>query len=142
MIKITPDLWLDENELQMDFIRASGPGGQNVNKVATGVQLHFDVSASSSLNEYVRQRLIFIGGKRITEKGILIIEARRFRTQAANRQDAIERLCQLLKETAQKPLARHKTRPTLSSKEQRLKTKHHRSRVKFLRGSVMQDNDS
>jgi ribosome-associated protein len=141
MIQITPALYLDENEIQMDFIHSSGPGGQNVNKVATAVQLHFDVAASPSLTGDVRQRLISLAGKRLTEKGILTIEAQRFRTQAANRQDAVERLVELVRKAAQKPRVRHKTRPTLASKEKRLNIKRLRSGTKHLRSSVAQEND-
>jgi ribosome-associated protein len=135
MIEITPTLRLDENELQMDFIHASGPGGQNVNKVATAVQLRFNAAASPSLTEDVRLRLMALARGRITENGILIIEARRQRTQAANRQDAIERLVELLRRAAEKPRVRHKTRPTLASKEKRLAIKRRRSVTKDLRRS-------
>jgi ribosome-associated protein len=141
MIQITPDLWLDEGEIQMDFVRSSGPGGQNVNKVSTAVQLRFDVAASPSLPEEVRQRLISLAHKRITDKGILIIDAQRFRTQAANRQDATERLVELIRKASQKPVVRRKTRPTLASKERRLDTKRLRSGTKHLRRSVPQDNE-
>jgi ribosome-associated protein len=135
MIEITPTLRLDENELQMDFIHASGPGGQNVNKVATAVQLRFNVAASPSLPEDVRQRLAIQARGRITENGVLIIEAKRHRTQAANRQDAVERLVELLRKAAEKPRVRHKTRPTLASKEKRLTNKRRRSVTKDLRRS-------
>jgi ribosome-associated protein len=133
MIPITPLISIDENELRLDFIRASGPGGQNVNKVSTAVQLRFDVSGSPSLPDDVRRRLLSLAGSRLTEKGELIIEARRFRTQAANRQDAVERLVQLIRKAAEKPAVRHPTRPTLASKKRRLETKKRRSETKRRR---------
>jgi len=133
MIPIIDSIALDENELRLDFIRASGPGGQNVNKVSTAVQLRFDASGSPSLPAEVRQRLLSLARGRITEKGELIIEARRFRTQAANRQDAIERLVQLIRKAAEKPAVRRATRPTLASKKRRLETKKRRSETKSLR---------
>ena len=133
MIPVTTSIALDENELRMDFIRASGPGGQNVNKVSTAVQLRFNAAGSPSLPDEVRQRLLSLAGSRITDKGELIIEARRFRTQAANRQDAIERLVQLIRQAAEKPAVRHATRPTLASKKRRLETKKRHSETKRLR---------
>jgi ribosome-associated protein len=133
MIQITPAIGLDENELEMDFVRSSGPGGQNVNKVSTAVHLRFDVAASPSLTEEVRRRLMVLAGGRLTDKGVLIIDAQRFRTQAANRQDAVERLVELVRRAAQKPRVRHKTRPTLASKEKRLEIKRRRSGTKDLR---------
>jgi ribosome-associated protein len=135
MIEIAPDIVLDENEIQMEFVRSSGPGGQNVNKVATAVQLRLNVAQSPSLPDDVRRRLISQAGKRITESGILIIDAERFRTQGANRQDAMERLVKLIRKAAEKPAIRHKTRPTMASKKRRLDTKHRRSETKNLRRS-------
>jgi ribosome-associated protein len=142
MIEITPTLHLDENELKMEFIHASGPGGQNVNKVATAVQLRFAVFASPSLPDDVRQRLMALAHNRITLNGELIIEAKRFRTQEANRQDATGRLVELLRKAAEKPRVRRKTRPTLSSKEKRLEIKRRRSGTKDLRRSVSHESDS
>ena len=135
MIPVTPRLSIDENEIQEAFIRASGPGGQNVNKVATAVQLRFDVARSPSLPADVRDRLIRLAGKKMTEGGVLLIEARRFRTQARNRQDALDRLIRLIRKAAEKPRIRRKTRPTLASKRRRMENKRHRGEAKRLRHS-------
>jgi ribosome-associated protein len=134
MLEITPSLQLDERELQIDFIRASGPGGQNVNKVATAVQLRFDVRASS-LPEEVKERLLQSAGKRITSEGVLLIEAKRFRTQEQNRDDAIQRLIELIRKSLIKPKARRKTKPSQASKEERLKEKKRRAEIKKMRQS-------
>ena len=124
-----------ERELQFDYIRASGPGGQNVNKVATAVQLRFDVVNSPSLTVDVKARLVKLAGKRLSDSGVLIIEANRFRTQEKNREDAIERLNELVRKASEKPKLRHKTRPTKASKEERLKEKKKRSETKKNRRS-------
>ena len=134
MIEISPTLQIDERELQIDFIRASGPGGQNVNKVATAVQLRFDVRASS-LPEDVKGRLIQQAGRRMTSEGVLLIEARRFRTQEQNREDAIQRLIQLVRKSLVKPKIRKKTKPSEASREERLKEKKKRGEIKKLRQS-------
>ena len=135
MIQITSSIVLDDREVQLDFIRASGPGGQNVNKVASAVQLRFDVLNSPSLPDDVRQRLSHLAGKRMTEDGILVIEASRYRTQDQNREDAVRRLVNLIQMAAQKPRPRHQTRPTLASKKRRLDSKQRRGETKKLRGS-------
>jgi len=134
MIEITPDLRIDESELQIDFVRASGPGGQNVNKVATAAQLRFDIRAAS-LPEEVKERLICIAGNRMTDEGILLIEAKRFRTQEQNRVDAIQRLIELIRRALVKPKARKKTKPTEAAKEERLKEKKRRGEIKKMRQS-------
>jgi ribosome-associated protein len=134
MLEITPSLKIDERELQFEFVRASGPGGQNVNKVATAVQLRFDLRASS-LPEDVKNRLISIAGKRVTNEGIVVIEARKFRTQEQNREDAIQRFIELVRKASVKPKARRKTKPTQASKEERLKEKKRRAEIKRIRQS-------
>jgi ribosome-associated protein len=130
MIAATPSIVIDERELQEAFIHASGPGGQNVNKLATAVQLRFDVRHSPSLPQSVRVRLEKLAGSRMTREGILVITAQRFRTQDRNRRDARERLADLIRDAAAIPKARRPTRPTLGSKERRLNAKSHRSRLK------------
>jgi len=141
IIRVTPAISIDENEIQEHFIRASGPGGQNVNKVATAVQLRFNVAGSPSLPHDVRERLAQLAGRRMTEEGILIIEARRFRTKEQNRQDAIDRLTRLIQKAAEKPKPRRKTRPTMASKKRRLNTKHRRGETKRMRRSVPPSGD-
>ncbi len=135
MIRITPEISIDERELKLEFIRASGPGGQKVNKVATAVQLRFDVIHSPSLPEDVRERLVRLAGKRMTEDGVLVIEARRYRTQERNRKDAIDRLISLIQKAAVQPKPRRKTRPTPASKERRLAEKRRKSEIKRQRRS-------
>jgi len=132
MIEITPTLQIDERDLQIDFVRASGPGGQNVNKVATAVQLRFDVRGSS-LPEEVKARLIQLAGNRITSEGSLLIEARRLRTQEQNREDAIQRLVDLVRRALIPPKPRKRTKPTAASRAKRLKAKKLRGDTKRLR---------
>jgi ribosome-associated protein len=133
MIPVTRNIAIDESELQFHFVRSSGPGGQNVNKVSTAVQLRFDVGNSPSLPGDVRTRLIRLAGRRITQDGILIIEARQFRTQERNREDAVERLKELIREAARKPKPRKKTKPTAAAKERRIENKKKRGEVKKAR---------
>ena len=133
MIRVNAEIELDEREIQEDFVRASGPGGQNVNKVSSAVQLRFDAAHCPTLPEDVRLRLRKLAGRRMTDDGILIIEASRFRTQGRNRADAMVRLIELIGAAAEKPKPRLKTRPTLASKKRRLEGKQQRGEVKRLR---------
>jgi ribosome-associated protein len=135
MICVTDTITIDDDEIHLDFIRASGPGGQNINKVSTAVQLRFDIRHSPSITDNVRSRLIELGGRRVTDAGVLIITARRHRTQRANREEAVERLVALVRRAAHKPKPRKKTRPTKASKQHRLKDKKRRAKVKESRRS-------
>ena len=132
MIQITPTFNIDERELQLDFVRASGPGGQNVNKVATAVQLRFDVT-HSSLPEEAKRRLIHLAGKRMSSEGVLLIEAKRFRTQEQNREDALQRFIELVRKALVPPKPRKRTKPTALSKAKRLKAKKIKADTKRLR---------
>jgi ribosome-associated protein len=135
MLKITDEISVDERELEERFVRASGPGGQNVNKVSTAVELRFDVGRSASLPEGVRVRLSRLAGRRLSDEGILVIRANRFRTQERNREDARERLAELIWQAATVPKRRVPTKPSRAAKERRRQEKAQRSRVKRLRGS-------
>ena len=139
MMRITSHLSINEEEIKEVFVRASGPGGQNVNKVATAVQLRFDVRHSPSLPEGVKARLIRLGGKRINEKGELVIEAKRYRTQERNRLNARERLIKLILRAAQNPKERRKTRPTVASVERRIEGKRSHGKTKKMRRPLKTD---
>jgi ribosome-associated protein len=133
MIRITSHIVIDDSEITESFIRASGPGGQNVNKLATAVQLRFDVRHSPSLPDEVRARLERIAGRRLTRDGVLVIAAQRYRTQERNRDDALTRLVELIQAAAVRPVKRRPTRPTFASKVRRLEGKKRRGDVKALR---------
>lgn len=140
MIRVTPTLFLEDSEISLEFLRASGPGGQNVNKVESAVRLRFDVRHSPSLPDPVRTRLERLAGSRLTKDGVLLIEAQRHRTQERNREDALDRLLDLIREAAAPPPPpRRKTKPTLGSKIRRLEGKKLRGDVKALRGKPLQD---
>jgi len=135
MIEITPTISLDDSEISLEFIRSSGPGGQNVNKVATAVQLRFDLRNSPSLADDVKERLIKLAGSRLTDEGILLIEAKRYRTQEQNRADAILRLTELIQKALKPPKKRRATRPTRASQMERIQSKKRRGEIKKLRRS-------
>jgi ribosome-associated protein len=141
MIEITDRIIINEDEIQLDFIRSSGPGGQNVNKVSSGVQLHYDVKNSPSLPEDVRNRLMRQAHNRITQGGILILEAKQFRTQEQNRQDAVERLIELIRTAAKKPKIRKRTKISKDSNRKRLEAKRRRGRIKRMRRSGSDYNE-
>jgi ribosome-associated protein len=133
-LQVTPALTIEETELQERFVRASGPGGQNVNKVATAVELRFDAERSPAIAAPVLARLRTLAGSRMTDDGVIVIDARTFRTQAQNREDARRRLADLIRRALVAPKRRRKTKPTAASKQRRLDTKRRRSHTKQLRG--------
>lgn len=137
MIQVTPRIALDERELVCDFVRASGPGGQNVNKVATAAQLRFDAKNSPSLDDETRHRLMKLAGRRLNTEGVIVIIAQRYRTQERNRADAIERLLALIRTAAEREKPRRPTQPSLGARRRRLDSKAKHSAIKRLRGSPL-----
>lgn len=133
MLQITPFLFLDESELQFEFIRASGPGGQNVNKVSSAVQLRFDLTNSSTLSPDVKERLVRLAGNRISGEGVLVIEAKRYRSQERNKADAIQRLVKIIQQATEPPKPRRATRPSVTSQAERLEGKKRRGALKRQR---------
>lgn len=139
MIRITATVHFDEREIEETFIRSSGPGGQNVNAVSTAVQLRFDVRQSPSLSSAVRRRVEALAGRRLTQDGVIVITARRFRTQDANRRDALHRLVELLSEAAEPPTVRKATMPPRASRRRRLEAKGRRAGLKKARSTQADD---
>ena len=139
MIPVTPEIALEEGEIEEQFIRSGGPGGQNVNKVATAVQLRFDAARSPALDEATRRRLRVLAGRRMTKEGVVVITAERFRTRERNRADALERLLDLIRRAAIAPKKRRPTRPTAGARQRRRADKVARSRTKRLRQSRADD---
>ena len=139
MIEITPSLSIDDSEVQLDFIRAAGPGGQNVNKVSSAVQLRFDVRSSPSLEPDVKERLVKLAGSRMTEEGVLIIEAKRYRAQEQNRFDALQRLTALIQKALVKPKERKATRPGVTASAARVGAKKRRGEIKRTRRYIPEE---
>jgi ribosome-associated protein len=138
MLRISRDIAIDENDLDIAFVRASGPGGQNVNKLSTAAQLRYDI-ARANLPPDMRARFVRIAGTRLTKDGVVVIHAQRFRTQERNRQDAVDRLLEMLREASIRPVPRRATKPTFASKQRRLEGKKRRSDVKSKRGRPFDD---
>lgn len=139
MLRITPAIWLDMNEITITYVRSPGPGGQNVNKLATAALLRFNIRTSAALTDTVRERLLHILSSRLTLDGDLIIKATRFRTQERNRQDALDRLVDILQRAATPPKPRKKTKPTRASIQKRLDSKKFAGKKKMMRGKINRD---
>ncbi|HET9389761.1 MAG TPA: alternative ribosome rescue aminoacyl-tRNA hydrolase ArfB [Steroidobacteraceae bacterium] len=135
-LEVSPNVLIADSELTVSFVRSSGPGGQNVNKVASAVQLRFDLAGSAALAEEVKSRLRVLAGRRLTDGGAILIIARNHRTQEQNRREALERLADLIRRALVAPKARRPTKPTRASRERRLDSKAHRRATKGLRGKV------
>jgi ribosome-associated protein len=133
MIEITPSIQIADDEIEFAFIRSTGPGGQNVNKVSSAVQLRFNLQDSPTITQDVKQRLVRLAGRRLTSEGVLIIEARQYRSQERNRQAAVERLVRLIQQACEPPKPRHKTRPTRAAMLRRLESKRKRGEIKRMR---------
>ena len=140
MLEINSDITIKTAEIRFDFVRSSGPGGQNVNKVASAAQLRFDIRNSTSIPEEIKPRLIKLAGKRVNSEGLLLIDARTSRSQSQNRAEALDRLKTLILKALHKPKPRRKTKPTAASKEKRLRSKKIRGNLKRLRGNVKDDD--
>ena len=140
-IPVTEQLGIDENELVWTFVHSSGPGGQNVNKVASAVQLRFDILHSRSIPQDIHPRLIALAGNRVTQDGVLVLKGDRFRTQEQNKRDVLERLVQLVRQAAAKPKTRRRTRSPASAKRRRLDRKRKRSKTKALRRRITRYDD-
>lgn len=141
MIQVTDTLAIDDSEIDIVFTHASGPGGQNINKVSTAAQLRFDILGSASLPDDVRERLIELAGRRVNRDGVLVLNARRFRSQERNRQDALDRLTEMVRQAAVKPKVRRRTRVPDAARKRRLETKRRRSQTKRRRGRVSPPDD-
>ena len=139
MIQVTRTIALADDEIRLNFVRASGPGGQNVNKVSTAVELRFNAAGSPAFSDETRERLIKLAGRRLTREGEIVLFADRFRTQERNRQDAIDRLVELIRRAAHRPAIRKATKPTLASKKQRLDAKKQRGKIKAMRRPTATD---